>query len=76
MLGVNIILLRRIPLRADDPPKPWRRRVGFLGTTGLPVGLHDYMGVDLEAVWEATKRDLPELKRKIEIILEELSNNS
>jgi len=34
------------------------------------------MGVDLEAVWEATKRDLPELKQKIEIILEELSNNS
>ena len=25
---------------ADDPPKPWRRWVWFLGTTGLPVGLH------------------------------------
>ena len=24
----------------DDPPKPWRRWVRFLGTTGLPVGLH------------------------------------
>jgi hypothetical protein len=25
---------------ADDPPKPWRRRVWFWGTMGLPVGLH------------------------------------
>jgi len=25
---------------ADDPPKPWHRWVWFLGTTGLPVGLH------------------------------------
>jgi hypothetical protein len=25
---------------ADDPPKPWRRWVCLLGTTGLPVGLH------------------------------------
>jgi hypothetical protein len=44
--------------RADDPPKPWcscaellqprwRRWVSFLGTTGLPVGLHkcDIFGV-------------------------------
>jgi hypothetical protein len=26
--------------QADDPPKPWRRWVWFLGTTGLPVELH------------------------------------
>ena len=25
---------------ADDPLKPWRRWVRFLGTTGLAVGLH------------------------------------
>jgi hypothetical protein len=25
---------------ADDPPKPWRRWVCLLGTTGLPMGLH------------------------------------
>ena len=24
---------------ADDPPKPWRRWVCLLGTTGFPVGL-------------------------------------
>ena len=39
----------------DDPPKPWRLRtealraqgrrwVRFLGATGLPVGLHAYLG--------------------------------
>ena len=25
---------------ADDPPRPWRRWVCILGTTGLPVELH------------------------------------
>jgi uncharacterized protein with HEPN domain len=38
------------------------------------VLIHDYMGVDLKAVWEATQRDLPGLKRKIELILKELNN--
>jgi hypothetical protein len=28
-------------LPADDLPKPWRRRVWFLGTMGLPVALHE-----------------------------------
>ena len=58
-------------LRTRHVDIPWRRISGM-----RDVLIHDYMGVDLEAVWEATKRDLPELKRKIEIILEELSNNS
>jgi uncharacterized protein with HEPN domain len=28
--------------------------------------IHDYFGVDLDAVWETAKRDLPELMRKLE----------
>ena len=56
-------------LRAKHNDIPWRRIAGM-----RDVLIHDYMGVDLKAVWEATQRDLPGLKRKIEIILEELSS--
>ena len=38
------------------------------------VLIHDYMGVDLTAVWEITQRDLPVLKTGIWIILEQLGN--
>jgi hypothetical protein len=34
------LLLRRISLKEDNPPKPWRRRVFYGGATGLAVGLH------------------------------------
>lgn len=36
------------------------------------VLIHDYMGVDLPAVWEATQKDLPELKAKIGTIVNKL----
>lgn len=34
--------------------------------------LEDILGVDIEEVWAAVVRDLPDLKRKIEVILREL----
>jgi uncharacterized protein with HEPN domain len=38
------------------------------------VLIHDYMGVDLPAVWEITQRELPVLKKHVRIILEKLGN--
>jgi uncharacterized protein with HEPN domain len=35
------------------------------------VLIHDYLGVDISAVWEVTQQDLLEPKRKIGTILEE-----
>jgi len=43
----------------DDPPKPWRRWVRFLGTTGLPVGLHIERGdtIRIISTRKATKKE-------------------
>jgi uncharacterized protein with HEPN domain len=34
------------------------------------VLIHDYMGVDLRAVWQVTQRDLVSLRRVVEELLE------
>src|SRR5882724_13030844 len=45
-------------IRSHQYEIPWRRIAGL-----RDVLIHDYMGVDLTAVWEITQQDLPVLKR-------------
>jgi uncharacterized protein with HEPN domain len=54
-------------IRVQHADVPWRRIAGM-----RDVLIHDYMGVDLEAVWEVTQQNLPELEAKIRDILKEL----
>ncbi len=56
-------------LRRQNEKMPWRRVAGL-----RDVLIHQYMGVDIAAVWEITQKDLPPFKQKIEMILENLSN--
>jgi uncharacterized protein with HEPN domain len=44
---------------------PWKNITGF-----RDVLIHDYMGVDLEAVWLVIEKDLPALKRVVVSALE------
>ena len=46
------------------PEIEWRRIAAFRN-----ILVHDYLGIDIERVWEITQRDVPELKRTVTEIL-------
>jgi uncharacterized protein with HEPN domain len=58
-------------LKAAHPDIDWRRISGFRN-----VLVHDYLSVNLIRVWEIIERNLPELKSKILLILQELENET
>jgi len=57
---------KRLPefLKEERPDIPWRRIAGL-----RDILIHQYMKVDLEAVWAIVRDDLPEFKRAVAEIL-------
>lgn len=49
------------------PDVAWRRVAGF-----RDVLIHNYMGVDLDEVWNVIEKDLPRLKQTIEAMREDM----
>ena len=52
-------------LKATHPDVEWHRIAAFRN-----VLVHDYLGIDVERVWEITQRDVPQLKQAILAMLE------
>ena len=57
--------------KAQHSDVPWSDIIGMRN-----ILVHDYFGIDVEAVWSAVERDLPELKRKIDAILRSMNKKS
>jgi len=53
-------------LKAKRGEIEWRRIAAFRN-----VLVHDYLGVDMESVWEISQRDVPKLKQAILAMLED-----
>ncbi|MFO7667193.1 MAG: HepT-like ribonuclease domain-containing protein [Desulfobacterales bacterium] len=49
----------------DHPQISWAQIIAMRN-----ILVHDYFGIDLEAVWGVVERDLPELKRRIKEVIE------
>ncbi len=47
-------------LKAQYPSIPWREISGFRN-----ILVHDYLGIDCDAVWSVVEQDLPELKKTL-----------
>lgn len=51
-------------LKARSPDIPWRRVAGF-----RDILIHDYMGVEIEEVWNVIETQLPQLRREVDLLL-------
>ena len=51
-------------LKEAHPAIEWHRIAAFRN-----VLVHDYLGIDIERIWEITQRDVPKLKQAILAIL-------
>ena len=52
-------------LKAKYPEIQWQRIAAFRN-----ILVHDYLGIDIEKIWDISRNDIPELKRTIQDMLD------
>jgi len=52
-------------IRNKYPDIPWKKMAGMRDKL-----IHDYFGVDIDAVWDTVKKDIPPLKNEIKNLIE------
>lgn len=55
------------PIKSPHPEIPWRSISGFRN-----ILVHDYLGLDLDAIWSVINQDLPVLEKVLQQIEAEL----
>ena len=55
-------------VKAKYPEIPWKDIAGMRDKL-----IHDYLGVDIDAVWDTIQKDIPVLKKKLKTIFSSLS---
>ena len=51
--------------RDKYPEVPWKSLIGLRN-----ILIHDYMGVDVNAVWQNIRKELSPLKKQVKVIIE------
>lgn len=70
----NLQVMAESSQRRSDTSKKKQPQIGWREIAVFRnILVHGYLGIDLEVVWDITQRDVPELKRAAEAILNTLS---
>ena len=55
--------------KSKYPDIPWKKVAGM-----RDVLIHQYFGIKLDRIWEACKKEVPELKKSIQLIIKDIEN--
>ena len=73
----NLQTLAESTLRLSTAAKAKRAEVDWRSIAGFRnIVVHDYLGLDLDEIWDIVSRDIPLLKSAIEALLKDLGLNS